>query len=194
MNVKKVVHASTGSVLGGRPKSFYGTSKLAGEAYLRNFGEYYSNFRYSILQYYHIYGTRQDNSDVGGVIPIFIRNILNDDPVTIFGDGLQVRHFTNVSDVVDVNFLAANNGIMDGKTYRVVSDIRITILDLAKLLFKLMKKEVVDINFAPPKLGDIKQFNINNNKLKAIGFEFQNDFENCLLETISWCKTLEEIY
>ncbi len=181
--VKKVIHASTGSTMGGEPKSFYGVSKLAGESYLRTFKEYYPDFRYSILQYYHVYGSRQDNSDVGGVIPIFIRNIHRGEPVTIYGDGLQVRHFTNVKDIVNVNFLAANETSMDGESYQVMSNVKVTILQLAKILYKLMGKKE-DIRFEPARLGDIKNFDIANKKLKDLGIEFENNLEKGLKETI----------
>ena len=183
--VKKIVHASTGSTMNGKPKSFYGVSKLTGESYLRAFREYYSKFRYSVLQYYHVYGPRQDNSKVGGVIPIFIRNIRNGEPVTIYGDGLQVRHFTNVKDIVNVNFLAANDSKTDGEFYQVVSDVKVNILQLAKMIYKLTGKEE-DIQFEPTRLGDIRNFNITNEKLKDLGVEFQNDFEEGLRETIEW--------
>ena len=60
-----------------------------------------------MLRYYHVYGPRQDDSDKGGVIPIFIRNILTGLPICVTGDGGQVRHFTYVKDVVNANFIAA---------------------------------------------------------------------------------------
>jgi len=185
-NVKKVIHASTGSVMDGNPKSFYGASKLAGQAYLGAFKDYYKNFNYSILQYYHVYGSKQDNSINGGVIPIFIKKIYNNEPVTIEGDGKQIRHFTHVDDVVNANFLMANLNIKEtnGKTFQCVSDVSINILDLCKLIHKLMNKKIQFI-FSEERPGDIKCFNINNKQLKNLQFTFKNDFEKELNKTIA---------
>jgi UDP-glucose 4-epimerase len=109
--VKKLVHASTGSVYGEpqyfpsdenhplNPTSFYGCSKLAGEKYARVFHHLFG-LDTALLRYYHVYGPRQDASDVGGVCSIFARQALLDQPITIFGDGTQTRSFTYVDDEV----------------------------------------------------------------------------------------------
>jgi nucleoside-diphosphate-sugar epimerase len=188
-NVKKVVHASTGSVLNGKPKSFYGVSKLAGEAYLRAFKDYWGDFNYTVLRYYHVFGSRQESSDKGGVIPIFIRRLLQDQPLVIFGDGKQVRHFTSVKDVVNANFLVAENAGANCEDYEVLSNVTITILDLAHLLQKLLDVKT-EIQFQPRRLGDIEKFNVNNEKLMALGFQFNPNFEEELLETAKWYKKI----
>ena len=117
-DVKKFVHASTGSVYGEgitfpqsedhplNPVSFYGVSKLAGEKYCNAFLNYY-DMDITVLRYFHVYGTRQEYSDLGGVITIFIRRILNNESPIIFGDGKQLRSFTYVKDDVDANFHVA---------------------------------------------------------------------------------------
>jgi len=183
--VKKVVHASTGSVLNGKPKSFYGVSKLAGEAYLGAFKDYWDDFTYTILRYYHVFGPRQEHSDKGGVIPIFIRRLLNDQSIIVFGDGLQVRHFTHVKDVVNANFLAAENSHTDNEDYEILSDVTITILKLAETLQDLLEKNT-GIIFQPRRSGDIDKFPVNNQKIKALGFDFESDFKGKLLETVEW--------
>ena len=74
--VEKFVHVSTGSVYGKaeyyptdethplNPTSYYGVSKLAGEKYVRAFKDLYG-MNVSMLRYYHVYGPRQESSDVG---------------------------------------------------------------------------------------------------------------------------------
>lgn len=75
--VKKFVHASTGSVYGEpvffpqgenhplNPVSYYGISKLAGEKYVIAFTKMHG-LNATVLRYYHVYGPRQEHSDVGG--------------------------------------------------------------------------------------------------------------------------------
>lgn len=185
--VKKVIHAATGSIMDGNPKSFYGVSKQAGESYLKTFENYYSDFKYTSLRYHHVYGSRQENSDVGGVIPIFIRHVYNNESTEVFGDGGQVRHFTSVKDVVAANFFAVNDNRTDNKVYNVISEVKITILDLAKLIHKFMEKKE-NIIHGPAMLGDIRTFTANSEELEKLGFVYQNDFEKGLKETISWYK------
>jgi len=118
--VTKVVHASTGSVYGEAiympqdeehsltPTSYYyGVSKLAGEKYTKVFSRLY-DMNTTVLRYFHVYGPRQESSDVGGVVAIFIRRLLNGQPPIIFGDGTQQRSFTYVEDVVRANLLVAS--------------------------------------------------------------------------------------
>ena len=78
-DVKKFVHASTGSVYGEalyfpqdenhplNPTSYYGVSKLCGEKYVKAFSHLYG-LNTTSLRYFHIYGERQESSDVGGVV------------------------------------------------------------------------------------------------------------------------------
>ena len=182
--VKKVIYASTGSVRDGEPVSFYGASKLAGESYLRSFKEYYSDFSYNILRYYHVFGPRQDGGEFGGVIPIFIKKILNNEPITIYGDGRQVRHFTWVGDVVKANFQASENENISG-IFNVVSDIKISINELAMMIYEIIKK-IPCIEYKPDKAGDIKKFEFKGNRFDM---EYDNNFSDRLTETIDWYRS-----
>jgi len=188
----KVVHASTGSVChGGTPKSFYGVSKLTAENYLKVLKEYYPSFNYSILRYYHVYGSKQDNSDSGGVIPIFIRKASEKKPMIIFGTGKQVRHFTSVKDVVNANFLVTESKDTNEQIFDVVSDVKISIHKLAIIIHELMKA-TKQIKFAPRKLGDIDTFVTSNKEIKKLGMVFQNNFREGLEETIDWYNKISK--
>ncbi|MDD5353007.1 MAG: NAD-dependent epimerase/dehydratase family protein [Candidatus Omnitrophica bacterium] len=181
--VKKIIHASTGSVKDGKPVSFYGVSKLTGESYLRAFNEYYPDFCFNVLRYYHVFGPRQDNGRYGGVIPIFIRKIMHDEPITIYGDGQQVRHFTWVGDVVKANLMAAESKDNTG-TFNVVSDTRITINELANMLYVIMGKSS-QIEYAPVKTGDIQEFKFDGAKFDM---NYDNNFFDRLAETVEWYR------
>lgn len=197
--VKKMIHASTGSVYGPiqrsitsedehptYPVSYYGVSKLAGESYLRVFRTLNPDFHYSVLRYYHVYGSRQNSSEFGGVVPIFIRNCYEGKPLVIFGSGQQERSFTYVGDVVKANFITANEERSDGKIYNCASGLSITIYELAQLIRKIMDREDVQIKFAPWRPGDVKSFNIDNRKIKSLGMTFDLDFKKRLQETVEW--------
>ena len=198
--VKKFVHASTGSVYGEpiyfptneehplNPTSLYGVSKLAGEKYVK-LAETLYDMNIAILRYHHVYGPRQEYSDIGGVIPIFIRRLLRDQPPIIHGDGTQLRSFTYVKDVVEANFLVAAKEESKGEVYNVASGIKVTINELANKLMDIMGKRFDPI-YDEWMIGDILKFDIDNSKLRKLGFEFRFSFEGGLKDTIDWLKKL----
>lgn len=197
--VKKIVHASTGSVYGEaqyfpqdekhplNPTSYYGVSKLAGERYAKAFEHLY-NMDITILRYFHVYGPRQEYSDVGGVVSIFGRRVLNNQSPIIFGDGSQQRSFTYVKDVVAANLLVAQKKETKGEVYNCASGIKVTIKELADKILNSLNKTDLEIKYDEWTPGDIKVFDIDNYKLKNLGFEFKTDFDQGLQMTINWLK------
>lgn len=197
--VKKVVHASTGSVYGEakyfpqdenhpvNPTSYYGVSKLAGEKYVRAFCDLY-DMDCTILRYFHVYGPKQESSDVGGVVSIFGRRVLNGESPIIFGDGTQERSFTYVKDVVGINMLVAEKEGTRGEAYNCASGITVTINELADMVKKLLGREDLETKYADWTIGDIKHFEVSNAKIKSLGFEFKTPFDKGLKETLEWLK------
>jgi len=196
--VKKFVHASTGSVYGEAqylpqdenhpltPTSYYGCSKLAGEKYVKIFNHLYG-LDTTVLRYFHIYGSRQESSDVGGVVSIFCRNLLEGKPMTIFGDGTQQRSFSHVKDVVKANLAAAEIEGTAGEAYNCASGIKVTVSELAHLVAKSLNIENPQIEYGPWTPGDIKVFDIDNSKIcETMGLDFLTDFEKGLQETVDW--------
>lgn len=198
--VRKFVHASTGSVYGEAqyypqdenhplvPTSYYGVSKLAGEKYVKAFDHLY-DLNTTVLRYFHVYGPRQESSDVGGVVSIFTRRMLAGQPVTIFGDGTQQRSFTYVQDVVRANLLAAANPATRGHVFNCASGITVTINELAAMIAAALGIDDPVITYGDWTPGDIKVFNIDNTKIQqALGLDFLTDFRQGLALTIGWAR------
>ena len=197
--VKKVVHASTGSVYGEaryfpqdeehplNPTSYYGVSKLAGEKYVRAFTDLY-DMDCTMLRYFHVYGPRQENSDVGGVVSIFGRRVINGQPPIIHGDGTQQRSFTYVKDLVNANMLVAMSDKTKGEVYNCASGINVTVNELAekvKAHFGRLDLETIHDDWT---IGDIKVFDVSNEKLRRLGHEFKWTFDDGLKETLDWLE------
>jgi len=198
--VKKFVHASTGSVYGEAqyfpqeenhplvPSSYYGISKLAGEKYVKVFEHLY-DLDTTVLRYFHVYGPRQESSEVGGVVSIFTRLMLAGKPITIFGDGTQQRSFTYVKDVVKANLLAATTSGTKGEVYNCASGIKVTIKELADLVAEILDFQNLEIKYDNWMPGDIKIFDIDNSKIKdKLGIYFITDFSKGLELTVDWAK------
>lgn len=193
--VRKFVHASTGSVYGEpsifptdedhplRPVSYYGVSKLAGERYVDVFHRLYG-MDTTILRYFHVYGPRQESNEFGGVVTIFLRSILENRPLTIFGHGRQERSFTWVKDLVGANIAAATMPVSAGRVYNVASGIQVTILELAERIRALMGSTAPVVH-GDPLVGDIMHFDVCNRRVRAeLGIEFEQDFWGTMGRTL----------
>ena len=178
-DVKKFVHASTGSVYGEvvgkitestprNPVSYYGISKLAGENYVRYFSNTY-NLNTTILRYFHVYGERQETDpDLGGVVAIFKKQIAEGKEITIHGSGEQQRLFTHVDDIVTANIVVSEREESNGQIYNCAASKVVTINQLAK------KLGAEKIRHAATLVGDIFSFDIDTKKIQKLGVRFRD--------------------
>ncbi len=122
--VRRFLFASTGGALYGDatviptpedsptlPVSPYGASKLAGEVYLRTFHAVHG-LPYVALRYANVYGPRQDPHGEAGVVAIFTRRLLANEPARITGDGRQTRDFIFVGDIAEANARALQSSVI----------------------------------------------------------------------------------
>lgn len=201
--VRRIVHASTGSVYGEaisfpqdedhplRPVSLYGIDKLAGESIVLLWGRDYG-IETSVLRYFHVYGPRQSAGDYGGVIAIFAKRLLEGSTPTIFGDGSQQRSFTYVGDVVRANLLAATSADAVGRVFNCASGLRITILELFNQLAGLAGRQGVEPQFEAWAQGDIRIFDVSNRRIGELGLTEWTSFEKGLDRTFAWFKAQHE--
>jgi UDP-glucuronate 4-epimerase len=146
--VQKVIYISTSSVYGEKvgkvteesipnPLSPYGVSKLTAEHLCKVYQTCY-NIPIVILRYFTVYGPRQ-RSDMA--FHRFIKGILNDETLQIYGDGNQTRDFTFVSDCINgtVAVLQAENVI--GETINLGGREHASVLEVIKQLEKIIGKK-----------------------------------------------------
>lgn len=134
------------------PLSPYGVDKLTIDHYARLYYELYG-VETVALRYFNIFGPRQRAGDYGGVISVFRRQALADDPITIDGDGTQTRDFIHIDDVVSANLRAAKTDHL-GEAYNIGRGKQITIQTLAELTRDAMDSDS-DIVHTEPRPGDI---------------------------------------
>ena len=121
------------------PEDSYGIAKLCIEQELRVSHEMFG-LNYVIFRPHNVYGERQNIGDrYRNVVGIFMNQILNGQPMTIFGDGEQERAFTHINDVAPViaesiNFPAARNQV-----FNVGADVPFTVNQLAKVVAAAME-------------------------------------------------------
>ncbi len=134
------------------PESPYGTTKLAGEHYLR-FWKNVHGLGYTSLRYGNVYGPRQDPTGEAGVIAIFARAFLLGEPVRIEWDGEQQKDYVYVRDVARANLCALAQG--DGEAYCIATGTGTSVNQLYWKLAEIVGYEV-EVIHAPKRPGDIR--------------------------------------
>jgi UDP-glucose 4-epimerase len=115
-----------------QPEDPYGISKYAVELDLRAAHEMFG-LNYIIFRPHNVYGERQNISDkYRNVIGIFMNQLLQGEPMSVFGDGLQTRAFSYIDDVAPI--IAQSPMVPDamGQTFNVGADTPYTVLELAR--------------------------------------------------------------
>jgi UDP-glucose 4-epimerase len=199
--VKRVVYASSSAVYGNSPTlpkqedmptdplSPYAVNKLAGEQYCKVFTVLYG-LPTVALRYFNVFGPRQDpTSQYAAAIAAFVTTMLQGRPPTIYGDGLQSRDFTYVSNVVTANLLACEREEAVGCTVNIACGQRITLLDLVAEINNLLGTAIEPI-FAPERPGDVKHSLADISRARAtLGFEPAIGLREGLARTIEAVKT-----
>jgi UDP-glucose 4-epimerase len=166
--VRRVVYAGSSSAYGNDPTpskseaivpapiSPYAAAKLAAEGYCRAFTETYG-LETVTIRYFNVFGPRQDpDSEYSAVIPIFVSLMLRGKRPTIYGDGLQSRDFTYVSDIVHGNLLAAEAKGVAGKVINVATGVQFTLLDLVASINRVLSTKIEPV-FAEARPGDVRE-------------------------------------
>lgn len=172
--VKKIIYASSAAVYGSpsylgidelhaaAPQSFYGLSKYTAEQYLIQFcSSNYTRTRYSILRYANVYGPRQRTDGDGGMISIFIKNLMDRQSPCIYGDGEQTRDFIYVQDVAEANVKAL--GLADGEILNIGTGQPASVNHLFRLIKKMCRYDLPAV-FKNERAGDIRHSYFNHHK------------------------------
>ncbi|WP_163410211.1 NAD-dependent epimerase/dehydratase family protein [Flavobacterium ajazii] len=164
------------------PMTPYAITKLDGEFYLKMYQDQW-NVPTTSLRYFNVFGPRQNpQSAYAAAVPIFINKALQNEPLTIYGDGSQTRDFIYVKDVVKANILASQTG---SETYNVALGYSTSILELAEKIIKITNSKS-QIEFLEERSGDIKHSKADPSKFNDLGFKPGHSIETALEETIAF--------
>lgn len=171
-----------------QPISPYALTKLTGEYYCRMFSYHYGLSCVS-LRYFNVFGPRQSLDDeYAVVIPKFIACMLNNEQPPIYGTGKQSRDFTYVSNVVKANILASQKTNLKGEVFNIAGGKDYSVLELVKILNKLMCKDIKPI-FLNPRPGDVYRTLADLSRSKNIlGFRPEINFSEGLKLTLEYFK------
>ncbi len=133
-----------------RPVDINGIHKLAGEWYHRLYHAVYG-IRACVLRLTNTYGQGMRVKDARQMfLGIWVRRLVEGQPIQVFGDGSQMRDFNHVDDCVDALLLAAQSHVAYGKVYNLGSAEVISLNDLAQLMVNLGYGGVYEMVPFPP--------------------------------------------
>lgn len=129
-------------------KWVYATSKFTEEIFTLTYITS-KQVKATLIRFFNTIGPRQSDR-YGMVIPRFIGQAVNNEPITVYGDGKQVRSFCDVRDTVNALDIIASNSATVGEIINLGQDQPITIIELAKLV-KSLSDSSSDIIYIPYK-------------------------------------------
>jgi nucleoside-diphosphate-sugar epimerase len=168
------------------PRACYDESKRLGETLTM---EYYRQFQVNtrIVRIFNTYGPHSQVSD-GRMVPNFITQALNNEQLTIYGDGSKTRSICYVSDLVEGLMLAMFQSDTAGEVFNLGNPNEHTILEYAQIIMNLCNVSV-PIHYQPSRADDPERRRPNIAKTQRIlGWQPTVTLEDGLQQTISWFK------
>lgn len=196
--VRQFIHASTSSVYGSyvtgpeittpQPVSPYGITKVAAEHLVQAYDRQY-NLPSTILRFFSVFGPRQ-RPDMG--YHIFIDCILRGQPITIFGDGEQLRGNTYVSDISHACVLA-HQKFERGAVYNVGGSEEISTNQVIQILDEISGRQAI-VQYGPPRPGEQRRAIADTSLIRQrLGFVPTTPLREGLTAQLQWQSSLSPV-
>ncbi len=165
-----------------RPNSPYSASKAASDCFVRAYTHTY-NLSTTISHCSNNYGPWQHQEKF---IPHMIKCCLENKPLPIYGNGLNVRDWLYVDDHAEALWLILQKGV-SGETYDIGGECEMQNIDLLKLIIKLLNADPSLITYVKDRPGHDFRYAIDCTKIKKnLGWTPHHSLENGLQKTIAW--------
>ena len=172
-----------------RPVDVNGINKFAGEGYHLLYSQVHG-IRSSVLRLTNTYGPGMRVKDARQTfLGIWVRQLIDGQPIKVFGDGKQLRDFNYVDDCVEALLLAATDDAAIGKVYNLGSSEVVSLNDLASLMTPMVaggRAEIVPFP-AERKAIDIGDYYSDFSLIRAeLGWTPRVDLQQGLARTIAY--------
>ena len=193
--VERVVHISTDEVYGSveegssvesdrlEPRSPYSASKAGSDLIALS---YYSTYDLPVVV------TRSSNNFgpwqyPEKVIPLFVTNLLDGEPVPLYGDGLNVRDWCHVADNCAAVDLVLRHGEV-GSIYNIGAGNEVPNIDLTHRILALLGADDSMITPVADRLGHDRRYSVDTGRIRALGWAPARDLDTALAETVDWYR------
>lgn len=193
LGLERLHHVSTDEVYGPipqgtfkehdpfNPTSPYAGSKAGGELLARSYFLTYQ-LPLTITRGVNTYGAYQYPEKV---IPLFITNALDNQPLPLYGDGMQVRDRLHVMDHARAIDLVLHHGEI-GEAYNIAANCEMTNIAVARMIVQALGKPEHLIQSVKDRPAHDVRYALDTTKLQALGWQPQVSFEHGFAETIAW--------
>ncbi len=199
VGVQRVHHVSTDEVYGSiaegffregdvlQPNSPYAASKAGGEMMLRAYNVTYG-LHTTVTRGSNTFGPYQYPEKLA---PFFITEALDDRPLPLYGDGMQVRDWLYVDDHCDAIDAVLHRGA-PGAIYNVGGEHELHNIEVTRFILKALGKPESLIRYVADRPGHDRRYALTNDKISAeLGWTPQHTFEEAMAETVRWYQANE---
>lgn len=166
-----------------RPSSPYSASKAGGDlqvlAYVRTYG-----VNASITRGSNTYGPNQFPEKL---VPLFVTNALDGEPLPLYGDGRQVRDWLHAADHCSAIELVLRKGCA-GEVYNVGADDERENLELTRRILELTGAAPALVRHVDDRPGHDRRYSLDSAKIRALGWKPERRLEEGLAETVAWYR------
>jgi dTDP-glucose 4,6-dehydratase len=170
-----------------RPSSPYSVAKAAGDlhipAYVRTFG-----VNASITRGSNTYGPNQYPEKL---IPLFVTNALDGQPLPVYGDGRQIRDWLHVEDHCAGIELVLRRGAA-GEAYNIGGENERENIAVIELILELTGADRSLLRRVEDRPGHDRRYSLGTEKLRGLGWAPTRDFRDGLRETVEWYRANRE--
>ncbi|WP_107039467.1 NAD-dependent epimerase/dehydratase family protein [Brumimicrobium mesophilum] len=142
----------------------YAIVKNLGEAYCRSYTHEYG-LKYTIFRFFNTYGPKQSPDFV---MSKFIKQALNNQDITIYGDGAQTRTFCYIDDNIEATVKTLNENKFVNDVINIGNDKETSILELARIIIQITESKSKIVFLPPLKEGDMTRRQPNSSNIKGL--------------------------
>ncbi len=165
-----------------KPNSPYAASKASADLLTRAYFKTY-NFPALITRCSNNYGPYQFPEKL---IPLFVTNALLDEPLPVYGDGLNIRDWLYVEDHCRAIDIVLKKG-KEGEIYNIGGNTEKKNIEITDKILSILNKPLTLKKFVKDRLGHDRRYAIDSTKIKMeLGWEPKYQFEDALRKTIQW--------
>lgn len=163
------------------PRSPYSASKASGDHLV---------YAYHITDGLPVLTTRGTNN-IGPfqypekAVPLFVTNAIDDEPIPVYGDGLQMRDYQFVLDHCEGIDVALHHG-QPGEAYNIGSGMETENIVMAHAILDLLGKSHDLIQHVTDRPGHDRRYSVNTEKIRALGWQPRHNFAQALEKTVRW--------
>jgi dTDP-glucose 4,6-dehydratase len=167
-----------------RPSSPYAASKAAADAFVQAYATTHG-VPAVITRCSNNYGPYQFPEKL---IPLFVTNGLENQPLPLYGDGMNVRDWIHVEDHVDAlwHVLTIRNAV--GQIFNVSAENEVPNKTVTEMILRLLDRPTSLVRYVADRPGHDRRYALDAGKLRATGWRPRRDFEDGLAATITWYR------